>query len=421
MKILWITNILFPEAKTLISGEANLKASGGWMIGLANSISKHPDIELSIAAVSPLVKTLNISKWENITYYTIPYGKGNIWYNCEYETPWKEVYKQAKPDIVHIHGTEYSHGLAFLKACPEAKVVVSIQGLTSAIHHFYNKGLTTSQIIRNISLRDILRNDNLLHAKKVYKKRGEQVEKVMLRSVGHIIGRTQWDRAHSWNINPDAEYYFCNETLRDEFYTGRWEYDKCEKHTIFLSQAMYPIKGLHMVLEALPAVIQRHPDTKVKIAGVNITKYDTLKDKCSITGYGRIIRSIIHKNKLEKHIEFTGPLNAMEMKDILLKSNVFICPSSIENSPNSLGEAQLLGVPCVASYTGGIPTMIPNENCGLLYNFEETAMLAHQIITTFDHSSDFDNTQMIATAQERHNKERNAVSQITIYKEILSK
>ena len=419
MKILWITNILFPEAKTLISREADLKASGGWMIGLANTISRHSEIDLSIATVSSLVKTLNISKGENITYYTIPYGKGNIWYNSEYETPWKEVYKQAKPDIVHIHGTEYSHGLAFLKACPEAKVVVSIQGLTSVCQLFYNKGLTDKQIIKNITIRDIIRNDNLLQAKKRFKKRGEQVEKVILKSVGHIIGRTQWDRAHSWNINPDAEYHFCNETLRDEFYTGRWEYDKCEKHTIFLSQAMYPIKGLHLVLEALPAVIQRHPDTKVKIAGVNITKYDTLKDKCSITGYGRIIRNIIHKNKLEKHIEFTGPLNAQEMKDILLKSNVFICPSSIENSPNSLGEAQLLGVPCIASYTGGIPTMIPNENCGLLYNFEETAMLAHQIVKTFDHSSDFDNTQMIATAQERHSREKNVAEQISIYKKML--
>lgn len=421
MKILWITNILFPEAKTLILGKADLKASGGWMIGLANSISKHPDIELSIAAVSPLVSSINISKGANITYYTFPYGKGNIWYNSEYEAQWKEIYKLANPDIVHIHGTEYSHGLTFLKACPDAKIVVSIQGLTSAIHQFYNKGLTTSQIIRNISLRDILRNDNLIRAKKIYKKRGELVEKVILKSVEHIIGRTPWDRAHAWTINPNAEYHICNETLRDEFYSGRWEYDKCEKHTIFLSQAMYPLKGLHKVLEALPAVVQKYPDTKVKIAGVNITKYDTLKDKCSIGGYGRIIRNLISKNKLERHVEFMGPLNAEEMKDVLLKSNIFVCPSSIENSPNSLGEAQLLGVPCIASFTGGIPSMIPNENCGLLYNFDDTAMLAQYIVMTFDQSSDFDNTQMIATAQERHNRERNAVSQITIYKEILSK
>ena len=51
MKILWITNILFPEAMSLITGENQLKASGGWMIGLANEIAKHPEIELSIATI----------------------------------------------------------------------------------------------------------------------------------------------------------------------------------------------------------------------------------------------------------------------------------------------------------------------------------------------------------------------------------
>jgi glycosyltransferase involved in cell wall biosynthesis len=30
-------------------------------------------------------------------------------------------------------------------------------------------------------------------------------------------------------------------------------------------------------------------------------------------------------------------------------AHIFICPSSIENSPNSLGEAQLIGVPVIAA------------------------------------------------------------------------
>ncbi len=419
MKILWITNILFPEAASLISGNKQLKASGGWMLGLANSLSEFPNIELSIATVSNIVSSLNIVKGKKVTYYTIPIGKGNIWYNNDYERFWKEIYSISNPDIVHIHGTEYSQGLAFINSCPNAKVVVSIQGLTSVCQKYYNDELSNLQIIKNISFRDIIRNDNLLLAKKRFKERGEKIELPTLRKVKHIIGRTIWDKAHAWAINPNAEYHFCNETLRDEFYTDRWEYDKCEKHTIFLSQAIYPIKGLHKVLEALPYVIQKYPDTKVRIAGINIVKSDTFKEKCSITGYGRIIRNIVKKNKLEKHIEFTGPLNAQEMKSTLLKSNVFICPSSIENSSNSLGEAQLLGVPCIASYVGGIPSMIPNDNCGKLYRFEDTEVLAFHIIKTFENSENFDNTQMRAIAHERHNRKNNAICQISIYKDII--
>lgn len=44
-----------------------------------------------------------------------------------------------------------------------------------------------------------------------------------------------------------------------------------------------------------------------------------------------------------------------------LKAHIFVCPSSVENSPNSLGEAQLLGVPCIGSIAGGIPSMLSME------------------------------------------------------------
>ena len=37
MKILWITNILFPEAEQLLNGAGELKATGGWMLGAANA------------------------------------------------------------------------------------------------------------------------------------------------------------------------------------------------------------------------------------------------------------------------------------------------------------------------------------------------------------------------------------------------
>lgn len=67
------------------------------------------------------------------------------------------------------------------------------------------------------------------------------------------------------------------------------------------------------------------------------------------------------------------------MKQEYLNANVFICPSSLENSPNSLGEAQILGTPCLASYVGGIPDMMFG-NEGYLYRFEEIEMLAERFV-----------------------------------------
>lgn len=43
MKILWITNILFPEARVLLTGRGELKSSGGWMLGAAEALLKIPN------------------------------------------------------------------------------------------------------------------------------------------------------------------------------------------------------------------------------------------------------------------------------------------------------------------------------------------------------------------------------------------
>ena len=246
---------------------------------------------------------------------------------------------------------------------------------------------------------------------------GKTVEKVMLSKVKHIIGRTSWDRAHAWAINPNAKYHFNNETLRPEFYDGsKWDYNKCEKHTIFISQAGYPLKGLHQVLRAMPLILCHFPDTKVRVAGADITKYSTWRDKLRISGYGKLIRSMIRQLSIENHIEFLGPLNAEQMKQAYLNSNVFVCPSSIENSPNSLGEAQLLGVPHVVSYVGGVADMmVGNEEN--LYRFEEIEMLAEKVCKIF--RNEYKQIDMSNIALQRHHQNENLKQLLAIYNEII--
>ena len=419
MKVLWITNILFPEATSLLTGNVELKSSGGWMLGMADSLLKETDISLFVATVSPLVKSLKIVKGKKITYYIIPYGKGNITYNHEYEPYWKEIKNDVQPDIAHIHGTEFSHGFVFMKACPSVKTVISIQGLLSIYSRYYISGLTAKSIREKTSLLEIIKGRTLNRVKRLFMIRGENVEIPMLKKANHIIGRTEWDKTHSWAVNPNAQYHFCNEILRDEFYSGTWKYENCNKHTIFLSQAGYPIKGLHMVLKAMPLILREYPDTIIKIGGYNITAANNFKEYLRMSCYGRIIVGLIKKYNLEKHVFFLNSLNALEMKYEYMKCNVFICPSSIENSPNSLGEAQMLGVPCVAAYVGGIADMIPDKDCGKLYRFEEVEMLAKSIVETFRESANFDNSIMCRTAAKRHNKKDNAIMQYNIYKSII--
>ena len=413
MKVLWITNILFPEAEKLLTGRGELKASGGWMTGLAKMLVNDKDIDLYVATTSKKVNALRRLCGDRITYYVLPMGKGNTRINADYCPLWKKVHAEINPDIIHIHGTEFSHGHAYMKACGNRNVVISIQGLTSAYYYYYYYGITKNEIYRNLTIRDILRG-NIIHGQKDFKKRSEY-EIEMLRMTRHIIGRTSWDKARTWAINPDAQYHFCNEVLRPEFYENHeWSYEKCNKHSIFVSQAVYPIKGLHQLLKAMPLILRQYPDAKIRIAGYDITRNKTFKDRIRFSGYGHYIKNLINSLHLESHVIFTGNLNASQMIDEYLKSNVFVCPSTIENSPNSLGEAQILGVPCVASYVGGIPDMMQGYENNM-YRFEEIEMMAYKVCEVFTQKSKVIvmNKEL---AHERHNQDFNANKIISIYK-----
>ena len=79
-----------------------------------------------------------------------------------------------------------------------------------------------------------------------------------------------------------------------------------------------------------------------------------------------------------------GLLSDEEMKDRYLQSSVFICPSILENSPNSVGEAMLLGMPVIASDAGGIPSMIQSGKDGLLFERGNVEKLSEAVIQMWD-------------------------------------
>lgn len=412
MKVLWITNILFPEAEQLLTGSGELKASGGWMLGAANALLQNKEVKLTVASVSTKVHKLTKLEGHDILYYILPMGRGNMDFNMDYCKYWKQVNNDVNPDVVHIHGTEYSHGYAYMMACDCNNVVISIQGLTSAYYPYYYFGMTKKDIYMNMTFRDMIRG-SILKGQNQFKQRAAY-EIEMIKKARHIIGRTSWDKSRVWAINPNAEYHFCNETLRPDFYDGsRWMYNQCDKHSIFISQAGYPIKGLHQVLKAMPFILRHFPNTTIRVAGGDITKSVTLLDNLRLSGYGKYIKNLIKKYNLDGKVIFTGNLNGEQMKQEYLRANVFVCPSTIENSPNSLGEAQILGTPCVASYVGGImDMMIGNETN--LYRFEEVEMLAEKVCRVFK-DADKQN-DMRSVSYKRHNPEINSDQLFAIYK-----
>ena len=416
MRILWTVNVIFPYP----AHEMGLKSNpyGGWLIGLFNKIRDYNNIELCIIT-SYKGKNLKKFKENNIIYYLIPC------YNPKKETRklinyCKKIYEEFKPDLIHIHGTEYVYGEIMQQISNNSKNIVSIQGLTSICSNFYMANLRVSDIKKNFTIRNFIKGD-IIKEQKNFLKSGK-MEKNIINNSTAVIGRTTWDYANSAEFIKGKKYYLCNESLRDEFYNKVWDINKIEKHSIYISQGGYSIKGLHIMLEALNILKNKYPDIKLYIAGKNIFQCNSIIDYIKYSNYQKIISKMIKKYNLKEYIEFTGLLSAEQVVDRLSKSNVFVQASSIENSSNALGEAMLIGMPCVASYVGGTPDMLKDKDEGLLYPFGDYGLLAHYISKVFDNDEIALNLgeQAQKHAQKTHNRDNNAKTIMKIYNDIIN-
>lgn len=419
MKVLWLTNIPTAEASLLLN-ETPLPF-GGWLGSGAFALSHQPDIELFVAFPRQGTKDVNVLNGDRISYLAFPPMTRNIIKNPIYCDWLLRILEIVQPNIVHIHGTEFFHASSMISLCNRQNidVVLSIQGLVSVCAKHY-MACIPEHVQKRFTLRDFLKQDNLMQQQRTFVERGE-FEIEAIKKIKHVIGRTTWDRACVSQINPDAQYHFCNESLRDEFYKNIWNIDICEKYSIFVSQGSYPLKGLHHMLEAMTTILKRYPDTKLYVGGQDITKSNTLTDKIKISSYGKYIKDLIGINCLQKNVVFTGILDERQICERYLHSHVFVCPSSIENSPNSLGEAMLLGVPCVAADVGGITDMMTHMKEGFIYQADAPYMLAHyvcQIFASSDLANKFSQSAHIH-AIKTHDRETNVKSLLDIYETIL--
>lgn len=419
MKVLWITNCLFEEYFATKGLSATF--TGGWIRSLAFKLKElNSNMELAIASRIKSVDKLEEVKTGGFTFYALPGMLYRDSYDASIERDWKEINQHFSPDVVHIHGSEFPHGLAYVNAVGVERVLVSMQGIISRIARNYDAGIKLSDMLKNTTFYDLFIASTPIKERQKYVRQG-RLEEELLRKVNHVVGRTTWDHDHTWAINPNLTYHFCNETLRSPFYSkNKWSIGKCQKHRIFLSQAAKPIKGIHKLIEALPLILRTYPDTEVYVAGNDFINTSSLRGKLRYTTYAQYINSLIDKYDIRNKFHFTGMIDAERMVEQYRLANVFVCPSSIENSPNSLGEAQLIGCPVVASYVGGVPDMVENGRTGLLYRFEETEMLAAAICRIFgnDDLAKSLSKNGIDVAKERYDGIKNATRMMEIYNSI---
>lgn len=419
MKVIWVCN--GPTKKYCIKHDID-GIGASWIESIYEDIVKQENIKLTIIFLNAQKEKSTYEKIDNVDYYAIKKTK-----NYKTNKKWiVDIYTQIlsniEPHIIHIWGTEFPQILYSIDAAKhlkiDHKVVINLQGMCAAIAEHYYAGIS-EKTVNGYTFRDFIKGDNIYKQKKDFTERSKY-EAEAIRNVRYVIGRTDYDRAYSTIINPKVNYLNCNETLRPEFYKYNWEYSKCKKYSIFLSQAYYPLKGMHFVLKAVAMIKDQYPQIEVNVAGSDIVRISDKMGKLKSNSYARYLRKMIKKYDLGECINFIGNKTEEEMIQWYLRSNVFISASSTENESNSLGEAKVLGMPVIASFVGGVSDRISHKVDGLAYQYDDPIILARYISDIFDNTKLAIQYGIEAQKNEKKisNQTKNNERLIEIYKKI---
>lgn len=380
MKVLWLTNYALPYIAEKVGMEKIVNE--GWLITLSKELLKKVD---GMVFCTICTKEDIHYQEDGIGFYGISVKEKNKY--CEnLSEKFRKILIEENPDIIHIMGSEFPHSYSMFEACEflgmEKRCVVSMQGLISKIAKSYDIGIEDGNKKVRV-LWDRIIKDSIILNKKDFEYRGNYEEK-LLKKIPFVMGRTEWDYMCIKQLNPRVHYFKCNEILRESFYKKRWKYENCQKHSIIISQATYPVKGFHILLKAVAMLTAKYPQIKVYVPSNTMYEKAYKRNRFLNSDYVNYVVKIIKDNHLQDNIEFLGALDEEKMCEAYLKSNVFVSASTIENSSNSLGEAMSLGMPIVSSYVGGVTSMMEHGKEGLFYPVHEEYLLAAYIDMLFE-------------------------------------
>ncbi|MBN1180698.1 MAG: glycosyltransferase family 4 protein [Bacteroidales bacterium] len=376
MKVLWFTN----TTSLYEQGNHNYHG-GGWIDSLEKLLREKNEVELAVSFFHP--NHNGRVEQNGRTYYPIKRASGKykplktIFNNLagsienanEFVPELMKVVEHFKPDVIHVFGTEGIFGL--IQSHTKVPVIIHLQGLINPIKNaYYPAGFDKYGFL--CSWQYVLKNlkgSSPFFGCQKFTNQAIREQKHFLDS-RYVMGRTQWDRQVSKLLAPQSEYFHVDEVLRPLFYNVK---RKCKQpnQVISIVSTLSPTlyKGIDVVLktaELLKKVTK--VDFEWKIVG--------LKDDDLLLRHFEKKLKISHKNN---HIICMGSQVSDQLVKLLSDADLFVHPSYIDNSPNSVCEAQMLGLPVIACNVGGVGTLIKNGETGMLVPSNGVFELAHII------------------------------------------
>lgn len=416
MRILWITVDVLDDFYPYVKGKPTRGSS--WIAPLFYHLTQQAGVEMGM--ITPVVEG-EAQKMEmgGIVYYSVPIDKNGNRTRMKKKliSAYTNAIHDFKPHIIHLHGIEYNFGLLRKYVDKAIPMVCSIQGLISPWLAFMNYSVADTDVRKHRSLKNKLGRGGVDGALEKFKDY-PALEKEIFTINHYFIGRTLWDKAYVRIYNPDATYFHGEELLRAPFYRKHWDIGSCQRHRIFISSCAYPLKGFHLLLKAVGLLKKKYPGIKV-VAPLSSIRVNASKllDSLVSEDYSVYLKKEIARQRLQENVVLLKNLDAEEMAAEYQKAHLFVLPSFLENSPNALGEAMMVGTPSVVAPVGGVISLVEDGYSALLFPSGDYVMLAYQIdrLFTEDGLALEISKNARGIAQKRHNVEVSVRQYMEIY------
>lgn len=392
MRILW-----FSVTPSLFNPHSNSHNGGGWIASLEQIVRKEQLVELGVAFC--FESDVLCHENDGVVYYTMNSQRNNL-------ATYLDIIADFKPDLVQIFGSENEFGV--ICANTKIPVVIHMQGCLPPYHNaLFPVGMNSYDFLFQKGLTWRYRFMGL-RSEGSFKRRAEREIKT-IQSCRFFMGRTDWDKSLINLFNPNAQYFHCEEALRDSFLETKfnWEFKNRDKIRIIsvISNPWY--KGVDLILKTAN-LLKRFTDLDFEwnVFGVRDIAFYEYKYKIKAKSVSVNIRGTATKDVLVQE---------------LLDADCYVHSSYIDNSPNSLCEAQVIGVPVLATFVGGIPSLVQDGECGILFPANDPYTLASLIKKV---SQDKDLSEKLSEnarkfALNRHNPELIGKNLLNVYKQIL--
>ena len=393
----------------------------GWVSSLLQLLSSNKDIEIGVVFYSEKVDKLIIDEESNPVQFVIPSYLNRlekVMRNIKFmDFLWEEraellqlVLDKFSPDVIHVFGTENPFGLIAIKT--RIPVLIHLQGILNPIVvKWFPNGYNNLDVLKKTSLVNIFKFSGLWADYVKYRKMVLREEKIFY-ITKYFSGRTDWDKRIVNLMSKSSKYYHCDEILRPVFYLHQWQKKSLNKSIQLISIANPNLyKGIETIFETAK-LLQKY------------TRHKLLWNVAGITHDNLMVKMFSSKTKIDPNlvgIKFMGPLPEATVVDKMLEADMFIHASHIDNSPNSLCEAMILGMPIISTNVGGIQSLITDKVEGILVQDGDAFGLAGAINDLIENQSDafIYGARAREKALNRHDPQTIVNKQLLIYRDIL--